>query len=270
MKHTLIALTPSFLTPNFPTTSFLTTCFVSTCLLASSPAFASDLTQNWAGEASVSGSTTSGNTTTTDIGVALHLTKEQGQWKHNFDTTYDLGKVSGVDNKNRWFIGYKIDRKINDRLFAYANVNYLADNFGPFKQESFIGTGLGYQVLAPDPVKWAVEGGAGYRSQKVRQIINDINSPVLNIPSFMQNEFALRGSSKFDYKFSDAVNVFNNSEVIWSKSDTYLWNDIGITAHLAGNFAARFSFRIDHHTDVPLGTKNTDTITRGSLVYTLK
>ncbi|PHS38067.1 MAG: hypothetical protein COA91_08620 [Robiginitomaculum sp.] len=234
----------------------------STCLLFPVFSYAEAGDKTWGGEASVSGSTTSGNTSTTDIGVALRLSKKQGLWTHNFDTTYDLGKANGLDNKNRWYIGYKIDRQINERLFAYANVNYLTDNFGPFKQESFIGTGLGYQMIEPDPLKWTVEAGAGYRSQKARQ------SGI--IPSFKQNDFALRGASKLDYKFSDAVSLYNNSEVIWSQNDTYIWNDVGITAHLAGNLAARFSFRIDHHTDVPIGVKNTDTITRGSLVYTLK
>jgi putative salt-induced outer membrane protein len=59
-------------------------------------------------------------------------------------------------------------------------------------------------------------------------------------------------------------------EIIWSESDTYIWNDIGLTATLAGNLAARASFRIDHHTDVPVGRENTDTITRFGLVYTMK
>ena len=233
-------------------------------------AFAGDFTQGWGGEASLSGSTTSGNTNTTDIGLALHLSKTHGDWKHNVDTTYDLGKADGVDNKNRWYLGYKLDRKINDKLYGYANANYFSDDFGSYKQGSFIGAGLGYTVFAPDPMAWDVEGGVGYRSQKLREVINDPNDPAANIPSVKEDEFAVRGASKFNYKFSDSVSLFNNSEVIWAKSDTYLWNDIGVTANLAGNLAARFSFRVDHHTDVPDGVKKTDTITRGSLVYTLK
>ena len=246
---------------------FITT---TACLLMAPTAFAADTTDGWGGEASVSGSTTSGNTSTTDVGLALHLNKTHGVWKHNFDTTYDLGKADGIDNKNRWYIGYKLDRKINDRLYAYGNANYFTDDFGGYKQGSFAGAGLGYTVFEPDPMTWTLEAGAGYRSQKLREIIVDPNNPALNTPSMKQNDFALRGASKFDYKFNDAVSLFNNSEVIWSQSDTYLWNDIGVTAILAGNLAARFSFRADHHTDVPVGIEKTDTITRGSIVYTLK
>ncbi len=239
----------------------ITSVMASACLLAVPSAFAGVI-DGWGGEASVAGSKTSGNTDTTDVGLALHLNKTDGLWKHNFDTTYDLGKVSGLDNKNRFFLGYKLDRKISDRMYVYGNASYFTDDFGPFKQGSFAGAGVGYNVIQPDPMVWDVEGGAGFRSQKVRE--------AGIVPSFKRDEFALRGASKFKYQLNDAVSLFNNSEVIWSKSDTYIWNDIGVTANLAGNLAARFSFRVDNHSDVPVGVKKTDTITRGSIVYTIK
>lgn len=231
------------------------------CLAFSASASAGTLTKGWAGEASISGSTTSGNTSTTDIGVALHLAKTDGKWTNKFDTTYDLGKSGGIDSKNRWYIGYQLNREINEKLYVYGNANYFTDDFGAYKQGSFIGSGFGYKVTQPDPVKWDVEAGVGYRSQKLQ--------PVGLAASVSSNEFAVRGASNMTYKFNDAVNLYNNSEVIWSSGDTYLWNDTGITANLAGNLAARLSFRIDHHTDVPIGVKNTDTITRAALVYTL-
>ena len=231
------------------------------CMVFATSASAGNLTNGWAGEASVSGSTTSGNTSTTDIGIALHLAKTDGKWTNKFDTTYDLGKSGGIDSKNRWFIGYQLNREINEKLYVYGNTNYFTDDFGAYKQGSFIGSGLGYKAITPDPIKWDIEAGVGYRSQKLRA--------VGIIPSATSNDFAVRGASNFSYKFNDAVNLYNNSEVIWASRDTYLWNDTGITANLAGNLAARLSFRIDHHTDVPIGIKKTDTITRAALVYTL-
>ncbi|MEE9348165.1 MAG: DUF481 domain-containing protein, partial [Robiginitomaculum sp.] len=164
--------------------------------------------------------------------------------------------------KNRMYFGYQLDREINDKLYAYGNANYYSDEFGPFKNGSFLGAGLGYQAIKTEPMQWALEGGAGYRTQKTR--------PVGMVPGENVGEFALRGGSDFDYKLNENVSLFNNSEVIWSDADTYIWNDIGITANLAGNLAARASFRFDTHSDVPAGTEKTDTISRISLVYTMK
>lgn len=67
-----------------------------------------------------------------------------------------------------------------------------------------------------------------------------------------------------------SVSFYNDTELLTSSSDTYIWNDIGITAKLAGNLSAKFGVRVDHHTDVPVSTEKTDTITRGAIVYTIK
>ena len=84
------------------------------------------------------------------------------------------------------------------------------------------------------------------------------------------DELAYRGASRINYVLNDNVSAYNNTELTYSKSDTYIWNETGITAQLMGNLAARASFRIDNHSTVPVGTKKTDTISRVGIVYTIK
>ncbi|VAV94837.1 hypothetical protein MNBD_ALPHA06-1481 [hydrothermal vent metagenome] len=223
---------------------------------------AEDTNDGWSGEASLSGSKTTGNTNTTDIGVAVHIKKVNGPWESKFDTTYDLGTANGISNKNRWTIGYQLNRQVNERMYVYGNANYFSDDFGPFKQGSFVGAGFGLDVIKTEPASWELEAGTGYRSQKSRGA--GLVFPV------RENEIAFRSGSRFTYKFNDAVSFFNTTELIWSDSDRYIWNDTGITAQIAGNLAARFNFRVDNHSTVAPGVKNTDTITRGALVYTLQ
>jgi putative salt-induced outer membrane protein len=232
------------------------------CLIVTPAAFAGDWTVGWSGEASISGSKTTGNTDTTDIGAAIKLAKTDGPWRHKFYTTYDLGTASGVDNKNRWTIGYQLDRQISDHLYPLGTSNYFTDDFGSVKNGSYLGAGIGFEAIKTDAMKWDLEAGAGFRSQKTR-------GTVLVFP-VREEEIAFRGSSNFTYQFNDAVSFFNNSEITRSDSDTYIWNDTGITAQVAGNLAARFNFRVDHHSTVPFGVEQTDTITRGALVYTLQ
>jgi len=213
--------------------------FLKTTLIAStlalglaSPAFAG-IADGWTGEAGLTGSKTTGNTETTDVGLGLNLVKSDDVWRHKFNASVDYGKTSGVKDKQRFALGYQIDRDINERLYAYGNADYFQDDFGAFESGYFVGTGLGYKLVLPDPFKW-------------------------------------RLASNMDYVFNDNVSLYNNSELIYSSSDTYIWNEIGITAQLMGNLAARASFRVDTHSDVPEGRKKTDTITRLGVVYTLK
>lgn len=219
----------------------------------------------WAGEASLTGSKTTGNTETTDAGLGLKLQKDDGLWRHKLKANVDYGKVSGEKNKQRFALGYQIDRDLNDRLYAYGNADYYQDDFGAFKSGYFIGGGLGYKVIVPGPVGWNLEGGPGYRSQKSRLILNNPTG----LPSIRENEIAVRGFSDFDWAINDNVSLYNDTEIIWSDSDTYIWNEIGLTANLVGNLAARASFRVDNHSNVPDGREKTDTITRFGVVYTM-
>lgn len=213
----------------------------------------------WSGEASLTGSRTTGNTETTDIGLGLNLQKATDVWKHTFKASADFGRVSGITNRERFVLGYQIDRNLSDRLYVYGNADYFSDKFGAFEDGYFLGTGLGYNLVLPEPLAWDLEAGLGYRSQTTQ-------GPL----SVTEEELALRGASKLKYALNDNVSAYNNSEVIYGDSNTYLWNETGLTANLMGNLAARASFRIDHNTDVAVGREKTDTITRFGVVYTMK
>jgi len=215
----------------------------------------------WAGEASLAGSRTTGNTETTDLGLAFNIQKDGDVWRHTARGSADFGRVAGVNNKERFTLGYQLDRDITDRLYAFGNADWYQDDFGAFETGYYLGTGLGYKVILPAPTQWDVEAGLGFRSQETQGTVL--------VPSVTEDELALRGASKFKWDLNDNVSFYNNSEILYASSDTYLWNETGITATLMGNLAARASYRVDHHTDVPVGTEKTDTITRFGVVYTI-
>jgi len=234
--------------------------FLAAVLLAATTAAANaQLTEGWTGEASLTGSKTTGNTETTDIGLGLKLNKEGDLWRHKFKALADLGRADGETNKRRYNLGYQIDRDIYDHLYVYGNADYYSDDFGAFQEGYFVGGGVGYKAIVPEPIGWNLEGGIGYRSQEEQGPLG-----------LTENEVALRGFSDLDWALNENVSLYNDTEIIWSDSDTYIWNEVGITATLAGNLAARISFRVDNHSNVPVGREETDTITRFGIVYTMK
>ena len=252
----------------------LSVAFLATAILSiAAPAIAQD---GWTGEASLSGSRTTGNTDTTDLGLALKLERDTETWGHSLYGTIDFGRVDGEQNKERYTVGYQLDRNLTERLYVFGNGDYYRDEFGAFDEGYYLGAGVGYKLVLPAPLGWDIEGGAGFRSQNPRtpdvpEELTEAELAILEATGDLdrQNEFGLRGASKLTYDFNDNVSLYNNSEVTWTSSDTYLWNEIGITANLFGNLAARASYRVDHHTDPIIG-ENTDTISRVGVVYTIK
>lgn len=256
----------------------------STSMMVAAPAFAQSgdglfgdgIFTGWAGEASLTGSRTTGNTDTTDIGVGIKLQKETEKWRHNFYGTADFGENESITNKQRYTVGYKLDRNLTERIYTWGNIDYFRDTFGAFENGVFLGTGLGYKVKLPEPTGWDLEAGVGYRSQSPQQpdVPEDLTQAEFDLLDLngdfdRTNEVALRGASFFKHKFNDNVSIYNDSEIIWSSSDTYVWNEAGIKAQLAGNLSALASYRVDYHSETLPGIRSTDTITRLGVVYTI-
>ena len=66
------------------------------------------------------------------------------------------------------------------------------------------------------------------------------------------------------------MSIYNNTELLHSKSDIYIWNKICLNAKLMGDLATRISYRVDNHSTVPVGRKKADTIIRIGMVYKMK
>ena len=230
--------------------------------LSSSPTKANE-TEGWGGEASLNGSVTTGNNDTSNLGFGLKVNNRGSEWRHSAKASADYGRSNGNTNKRRYRLGYKIGRDLAPRTYGFANADYYSDDFGAYKQGHFFGAGIGYSALIDDPTHWRIEGGAGYRSQKARL---DNNNP-LGIPSQDESFLSARVFSDFEHKFNDQVTFSNDTEILYSEVDTFFINEAGLTSNIFESLAVRATFRVETHTDVPVGREKTDTISRVGIVY---
>jgi putative salt-induced outer membrane protein len=230
-----------------------TTALLSMALMAT-PAAAQD-TDGWTGEGSVSAGFTSGNTSTTDIGVALSGERRFGPWATSLQANVDFGKNNGVQSRNRWGVAGQLDRDLSERFFIYGRGSYERDKFSGFNSRLFIGTGAGYRILMGDMASWTIEGGPGYRRDEVQ------------LTGIATNSLGARIGSAYAYQFNDAVSFSNDTEWVYSKVSSQLLNVAAITAQLSGALSARVSFEVRNESNPRPGRKATDTATRLSVVY---
>ena len=230
------------------------------CLLAGS-AFADGVS----GEVALNAAHTSGNSDTANLGLGLQLDFATGDWEQELRSNVELGREDGETTQQLIRITYGIEHDVGGRWYGFANTEYFQDEIGAFKYGLFTGGGVGYRVALRPPLHWEIEAGPGYRRQKTRNAFGDASG----VGSRIESELAVRVHNDLEWDVNDRVSAYNYSEVIHSSADTYLWNETGVTAELFGGLAMRTSFRVDHHTDVPLGRGRTDTIARFGLVYDL-
>ncbi len=217
------------------------------------------------GEGSFTAGYTTGNTKTTDVGIGLKLAREGDRWRQSGQFKADYGENDGAENKNRVFTAGQLDRKFNNpRWSGYGRTTYEQDQFSGFDNRAFVGGGIGYIAVESDKATWTIEGGPGWRFDKIEgRVQNDVF-----IPGFKEDSFAFRAGSSFNYRFNESVTFTNDTNAVYAEASTQLENGLALTANLFNDISARFSFDVRYNTDPPSNrSEKTDTATKISLVY---
>jgi putative salt-induced outer membrane protein len=240
--------------------------------LAATPAFAqtpppapTPAAPKWTGEGALSAGYTTGNTQTTDGGLAIKAKHVGGLWTQAGDFAADYGKTDGVESKNRLAASGQIDRVFNDKWNGYTRLTWERDAFSGFDNRTFAGLGLSYKAWDTKQTAWTLEGGPGYKVDEVRATVATPTTPATM--AMTERDFGARAGSSFRYAFNDRVALTDTSEVVYSDTSTQLSNGVALTAGLMGNLSARISLDVRHDTSPPAGFEATDTATKFSLVY---
>nr|WP_197501410.1 DUF481 domain-containing protein [Hyphomonas sp. Mor2] len=233
------------------------------------PAIAqSDTDHVWSGEGSLSAGVSAGNTETADLGLGLDVTRSFGRWSLGVQAIADYGETDGAETKNRTFFGVNLDRRVNDRLFGYAQLTFEEDAFSSLASRAFVGTGLGYEALVSEVANWTIRGGAGFKYDETNTAMEPL-SPTLTDPSPLPSEEALGvlGQSNFLYQLNQSVAFTNDTSIAYANTSTQMGNIAAVTASLTNTLSARISFEARYNSDPIDGFKDTDTISRLALVY---
>lgn len=208
----------------------------------------------WRGSVSASGAATSGNTDTFDVGIGARFGYGTQLWDHDFAFAYNYGEENDLKSANRFLGSYDAARYFNSRFYGFGDLRYSYDDFGAYEQDLFAGTGLGYHVVDTASTAWRVQAGPGYR-----RLVNHNGST--------EDEAAAAISSKLWWSISDTAVLSNDTDVIWSETDTLIANDFGVTFALSGALSLRTSLRTEYHTDPLPGRDDTDNTFGVSLIY---
>jgi putative salt-induced outer membrane protein len=241
--------------------------------LAAAPAFAPAFAQTppapaapkWTGEGALSAGYTTGNTQTTDGGLAVKAKHVGGLWTQAGDFSADYGETDGIESKNRLAASGQVGRVFSNTWNGYTRLTWERDQFSGFDNRYFAGLGLSYKAWDTKQTAWTLEGGPGYKVDEIRAAAATATTPAT--PARTEHDFVARAGSNFRYAFNDKVALTDTSEVVYSDTSTQLSNGLALTAGLMGNLSARISLDVRHDTRPPEGFKATDTSTKFSLVY---
>ncbi|PCI34039.1 MAG: hypothetical protein COB54_03295 [Alphaproteobacteria bacterium] len=210
--------------------------------------------KGWDGEAELNFLRSSGNTSQESLGLAGKIHRDSGEFHHVMTAFIDRNKNTGVIDKQRWGLTYKLDYDFSEKLYITGFAGYENDQFGAFRERITSSLGIGYPVIRNDSYSWKLEGGPSVLF--TRELPGEGY-----ISSF--NGFA---SSIFGWTINDRSN-FSNNIIFYLGEKNVIESKSALTVKINGALSSKFSYDIMYDRDAPLDRNRTDTVARAGLLY---
>jgi putative salt-induced outer membrane protein len=213
--------------------------------------------QGFTGSVALRGIVQSGNTDSTNIGIGSDMNYVFGPNGIELQLNYAYSDDDDSASEESLFYGLEYTRDFNANVFGFAKVQGSADSAtdAQYETDTFVSVGAGYRVYNEANVQWTVQAGPGYRFAEINAIIDgDVSEGAFGV------------SSDYAHKLSDTLSVTNDTDVIWSESDTVIFNDLALNVAMTNTLALRTSILTEYHTE-PGTSENTDNTFGVSLVY---
>jgi putative salt-induced outer membrane protein len=228
------------------------------------PAYAQSLEQpdRWSGEGAFNFSYTTGNTNETDIGVDLKARHTGGLWTQSAEFSGDYGDENDVRTERDLTATAHVERLFTSRWSGYFRGWWENKEFSGFGDRYFIGPGVTYKLFDREKLKWALDGGVGY---KVDEVDATETAPARTVEGF-----GLRAASRFRYDFNPEVSLTNDTVTLASNEYSLFINTVAVTANLVAGFSARASYEVHYDLNPLAGFEDIETTSKVSLVYKVK
>lgn len=218
-----------------------------------------------------------GDTKSGDLKVGLDFGYEEGQWRSTLDfdvlvrktekeVTQDDGTTSDEfeTTDQKWTIvsqtNYTIEPK--GKNYVYANASYEENRFSSFDSQSSISSGWGRRWFENETTTLDADIGPGYKRDVLETADEDGETT--------QDSFIVQAQALYKHKINEHVEfkqlVVAKHAPKKGENSTYK-AETSITTKLIETLQLKFSFKVDHNTDVDVGKEKTNTQTAVTLVY---
>ncbi len=209
---------------------------------------------NWTGKGELGGFLSAGNSDTKGLAAGLALTRETTDWRLNLRANADYQRSNGATSAEQISAAIEPNYKLGDHLFVYGLGQYERDPFQGFDARYILSGGVGYRPVNTDGFKLDLKAGPAWRN-------TDFTS------SADENAFSGLGSANLFWKLSPTLSLNEAASILTQSDKSTLTALTSVDARINGSLSARLSYQVRHETNPPAGLKNTDTLSRMTLVY---
>jgi len=197
----------------------------------------------------------SGNTESESAKLDIETEVDYELWRHTLAINGYQASEDGEESAERYNSRLQSDYRISERSYLFVAGRYERDRFGAFDRRASLSLGIGRRFIETEDVELDLEIGAGRRVAEPDGT-NEREYDTIGV---------LRGD--FDWQLSDVSEFSQKLEVESGERNTSTRSVSAIRSKFAGNLSWVLSWTIEHNSDVPADTENTDRFTAVSLQY---
>ncbi len=214
------------------------------------------------GEAELGWVATNGNSETDNLTFKGKLKKSYQEVTHHL-TLEALNSSSTTDGAvsrtaERYLFNYKVDYAVSEKGYAFASVNYEKDRFSGYGNQTSELLGYGHHFHKTETLRTSAEIALGARQSKLEVAVNGSDSEKETVAKALAN---IEWNMSETTLFSEELSVEVGDENTISKSVTSL------KVNMNSSLAMKLTYTIKHNSEVPLGSRQTDSESIVTLVY---
>jgi putative salt-induced outer membrane protein len=208
------------------------------------------------GRAEASYVRTTGNTDAQTLAGKLGGSYIEGVNRYFLKSGVLFAKSDGDETSNRWLIEGRYERGLSDRLFAFAELDYLKDKFSGYDSKIQFGPGVGYEFIKTDRhflkglasllYTWDNYTDGGTDSYATAKLAGDYTWQI-------QENLKFRQYADYQVSLKDTNVFFVNSET-------------ALEVKVATNISLGLSYLIAYQNDPPGDAKHNDRTFLTSLI----
>jgi putative salt-induced outer membrane protein YdiY len=122
------------------------------------------VSRDWSGSAGLGAVITSGNSDTQNLAASVNVSKRDEIWRHNAFGSLYKAEANDVESADRFDLGYKLDRDINELMYGFGRIRFDSDDYGNIDGRYTAIGGVGRTFVNTGKVLFNGEAGICCRS----------------------------------------------------------------------------------------------------------
>lgn len=208
----------------------------------------------WTASAELGASIATGNNQSSNLNAKLKIKYHSEPWTNRLRLETLRTSENGSKTANRTLGDFETHYSLNPRNYVFGSTRASHDTFSGYDYQVNAATGLGHRFWVSDQGGFTLELGPGFRRAKLNT-------------GETRNNLIARANGDFEYQFSKFGKFEQEVTVLSGRNNTELESVTSLSAAMTKKLAMKLSYTVLHNTQVPAGTRHTDTFTSVNLVY---